>query len=212
MKTPAKEPITWAVGLAVGISYLINPLYLPGMAYGLLLRQAGAPSSEIGAVLVAVLTGFLVLPVGYILVLLKQGRVTEIDVPIRQNRTRPLLFSLGCIVLTTVALGLWAQTATLDVLALSGAYLLNVVVLLIINFYWKISIHLMGIGTLVAVLLWLNEMGLSIGPMAWTGVGVAVLLVMWARLRLKAHSVAQVVVGFLAGMAVTYLGLLWFNG
>ncbi len=208
MKTPAKEPITWAVGLAVGISYLINPLYLPGMAYGLLLRQAGAPSSEIGAVLVAVLTGFLVLPVGYILILLKQGKVTELDVPIRQNRTRPLLFSLGCILLTTAGLAVWGQTATRLVPALSGAYLLNVLVLLGINFYWKISIHLMGIGALVAVLIWLGAQGLRMPEWAWIGLATAVLLVMWARLRLKAHTMAQVTIGFLVGLAVTYVALL----
>lgn len=205
MNTVLAPHTSRTVRLAVAVSYVANPLWLPAIAYGLIGYEAQAPVVEIVGTVGLALLGFLVVPVGYILYLIRKGEVVELDVPIRQHRIRPLLVSFVGITWTLVLIGYWSQTAGPAVWALSGTYLLNLLVLLGITLFWKISIHLLGLGTFLAVLVWLYPTGLP--PGVWVGIAGVVALVMWARVRLKVHTPAQVVAGLAVGILVSACGL-----
>ena len=72
----------------------------------------------------------------------------------------------------------------------------------IINFYWKISAHMVGIGGLCGLLLALSErMDVTlVFPLVLFIAGV----VGFSRLVLNAHTEAQVYVGFLLGFIATF--------
>ncbi len=71
-----------------------------------------------------------------------------------------------------------------------------------INIFWKISIHCVGVGGATALLFPIAGVG-----KAWP-VMLTVLLVGWARLRLGAHTVPQVLAGFTLGAGVS-LAVYW---
>jgi membrane-associated phospholipid phosphatase len=74
----------------------------------------------------------------------------------------------------------------------------------VINFWWKISLHAAGAGALLAIVLFLSvKMN---APLEWYLVAVVIEggLVMSSRLKLNYHNPQQVWVGFLAG----FLGLI----
>lgn len=76
-----------------------------------------------------------------------------------------------------------------------------VIMLTVINFWWKISIHSAGAGTLTALVVvlvlktWI--------PLTWYLLGVVLIggFVLFSRLRLNIHNPQQVWLGFMAGFA-----------
>jgi len=68
----------------------------------------------------------------------------------------------------------------------------------LINFYWKISVHLVGITFFFLVAIWVN-------PKLLPGLTVLIFLVGWARLRLKAHTFLQVFAGVLVTLVVVFV-------
>jgi hypothetical protein len=79
-----------------------------------------------------------------------------------------------------------------------SAFLLSLVVT-ILNFRWKISLHAVGTGALMAVVLYLAYRMYS--PVTWYIVLVSIVtgLVLSSRLQLNAHSPRQVWYGFITG-------------
>lgn len=85
-------------------------------------------------------------------------------------------------------------------MVLGGA--ISIVLVLLINLKWKISIHMLGMGGLVGLLIGLvfrNQV--SILPVIILFIFLSG-LVGFARLRLNAHSPKQVYAGFTLGVAV----------
>ncbi|HNW56266.1 MAG TPA: hypothetical protein PLR88_00440 [Bacteroidales bacterium] len=91
---------------------------------------------------------------------------------------------------------------------LLGAFFISLAVTLI-NFWWKISIHSVGAGALVA-LIFILSLRLD-SSLVWSLISAIIIagLVMSARLRLNTHNPRQVWYGFMLG----YVGLglfVWF--
>lgn len=83
------------------------------------------------------------------------------------------------------------------------------VIVTIINFWWKISLHSIGVGALTALVLILSLKMYS--PLLWYLISVIIIggLVLSSRLKLNSHNPLQVWIGFLTGNLC--LGLfLWF--
>ena len=79
-------------------------------------------------------------------------------------------------------------------------------VITIINFWWKISIHSAGSGVLTALVFILSFRMYS--PLGWYVISVIIIsgMVLSSRLRLNIHNPRQVWIGYLAG----FLGLTLF--
>lgn len=131
-------------------------------------------------------------------ILMRTGRVTgSHHVPDRRQRTLPMAIALVSLLVGNVVLALlgapWPvivfSVITIVVLALIG----------LINLRWKISGHASVVAISAAILLIVS------GPWTlWLSIPVA-LLTGWSRLRLSAHTPAQVLAGFALGSAVTAL-------
>jgi membrane-associated phospholipid phosphatase len=89
-----------------------------------------------------------------------------------------------------------------------ASFFLSVIVT-IINFWWKISLHSVGVGALSALVLILSLKMHS--PLLWYLISIIIIggLVLSSRLKLNSHNPLQVWIGFLTGNVC--LGLfLWF--
>ena len=128
----------------------------------------------------------------------KSGRITALDVPIRNQRLK-LLF-IACIYTFLGFLLLTYFGATPIIRGLMFCYALNTAIVFIITVYWKISIHMVGLGgPLVA--LWLSGFQFPIM------MSITILLVSLARIILKIHTPAQVLAGTILAIVLAYLEL-----
>jgi len=134
-----------------------------------------------------------VIPLGYVLRAVRKGQLTSHHIPEREHRRGPMLFgaaSIGAGLVALLLLG--APREVLALLAAGGAGLL---VYVAVTHWWKMSIHAGVAAGTVATLVVVH------GPLALLGMPLVV-LAGWARVRLSAHTTAQVVVGALVGALI----------
>jgi membrane-associated phospholipid phosphatase len=122
----------------------------------------------------------------------------DLDVPARTERGRPLLFACTSYLIGTAALVV-AHAPLLTTVLMFG-YFAGTLCLFFINLYWKISIHTMGIAGPMTVLIFV---------FGYWGVLLGLLLppVIWSRVYLKKHTVAQAITGAVLGFVLTAVAL-----
>jgi membrane-associated phospholipid phosphatase len=122
----------------------------------------------------------------------------DLDVPARTERGHPLLFACTSYLIGTAALV--AAHAPLLTTVLMFGYFAGTLCLFFINLYWKISIHTMGIAGPTTVLIFV---------FGYWGVLLGLLLppVIWSRVYLKKHTVAQAIMGAVLGFVLTAVAL-----
>ncbi|MDI5941128.1 phosphatase PAP2 family protein [Micromonospora sp. PTRAS2] len=130
------------------------------------------------------------IPFAYIVGGVRRGRLTDHHVGVREQRRTPLLFGLA-----SAAVG-WALLAAFGaprpLLALVAAGVVGLVVAVTVSHWWKMSIHTAVAAGAVVVLV------LTFGPPLLAAVPVPV-LAGWSRVRLRAHTLPQVLIGGTVG-------------
>ena len=125
----------------------------------------------------------------------RRGRFTDMHLSRREER--PVMMAIG-LASVTIGLGLMVLLdAPRELFALVGAMVAGVAVALVVSAFWKISIHTSvtaGSATILALVF--GPWALVLTPL--------VIAVAWARVRLGAHTVSQVLVGAAVGAAVAY--------
>ncbi|MEV4636301.1 phosphoesterase PA-phosphatase [Actinoplanes sp. NPDC049548] len=130
------------------------------------------------------------IPLAYVLRGVRTGRLTNHHIPEREHRRVPLLFGIASV--TAGLLALLLLGAPREVLALLAAGGTGLLVFTLVTHWWKMSIHAgVAAGTAATLTAVYGPAGLLSLPF--------VLLACWARVRLSAHTPAQVVAGALVG-------------
>lgn len=189
--------------LAYGWSALLFPLFIPTymmVAFCVCFSRLMIPLTAgfLRAAIGSTLMYTCLLPMGILLILMALGRVSDLDVTNRKERTMPFLLSMGSLIAWVIAMIRIQMPAFMIASSISTTVLLLVV--MVINIWWKISIHLTCMGSAVAM-AWSMMMYFHTPSIAITCAMLAMaLLLMYARLRLNAHTPMQTVAGFLLGM------------
>lgn len=205
------------VGLVVAsiVSYVVNPLVLPPLVYGLALYHLGAPAEDvaIGAGIGAVFLGFI--PLGHVTWMRIRGDISSLEIRDRSKRTEPFLVVLGAAVAALILVGGLDIVGRPLLAALLGCHLLNTVFLMAITRWWKISVHCASVAGALATLAFVRfhipgtVMDSAILGRVVLGSGlVLVPLLVWARVRSRAHTLEQAVAGMLLGLVAPYVELL----
>jgi len=87
--------------------------------------------------------------------------------------------------------------------------LASVFVAMLISLKWKISLHAIGISGVLGGIYGLFKIHEFVNIPLIIVLIICSGLVMMSRLELKAHTPAQVYVGFLVGFAIVYLSVVW---
>jgi membrane-associated phospholipid phosphatase len=133
------------------------------------------------------------IPLGYVLRGVRRGRYSDHHIAVRQQRRVPLLIAIGSI--TAGVVTLLAVGAPRDVVALLAAGAAGLAATIVVTHWWKISIHAaVAAGTVAVLTAVYGPRALAASPL--------VPLIGWARIRLRAHTTAQVVVGSVLGALV----------
>ena len=173
--TEAFSPAVLAVVVPVVVGARVADPPLLGVAWG---------------ALAALFVG--VLPYLAIRLLMRSGRIRgDHHVPERRERALPIALALVSIVVGLVLLGALGAPAAVTSFGLVTVAV--VVVVGLVNLAWKLSGHAAVVATCAVVVLiaygpW--SLLLSVPVVLWTG---------WSRVRLGAHTPAQVLAGAAAG-------------
>jgi hypothetical protein len=180
--------------LAHLISNVTNPLFVALPTF-LLVALVTAPD-WLHALLwwSIIVSGLSIAPYLFIWHGVRQGRFSDHHVSKREQRFLPLVFGLGCVLITLVLLLLLHATRSL-ILTVVGA-LVAIALATAITTVWKISLHLVGMAGAVTVFCLL--FGLRA---AWLTPLVAI--VAWARWKVGAHTILQALAGTILAVSVT---------
>lgn len=157
--------------------------------------------SGVGWALLAflILTG---LPLAYILIGLRRGWVSDLELSKREERPRFILVSFSSDLMGLLILGLGGAPRLVWLLALIYASL--GMTMFTISNYWKISLHMVGVSGFSTLLIAMFGWG------AWWAL-LSLPLVAWARLQRRKHTPAQLIAGALGGALITGF-VLWVAG
>jgi membrane-associated phospholipid phosphatase len=188
--------------LARLITNILNP-FLAAFVVIILLSFKNAGSTAEAVKWASLSIALSVLPVFVVVVyLVRRKKLDGIFVNPRWQRT-------GIYLLATAlgAIGywlLWYLQAPALLIATFAAGFVAVIIYMGINLFWKISLHMAFIAGAMAILIVVYR-----APAVWTV--LLLLLVAWARVELKQHSLMQVAMGALIAMAIV-VGIFWGYG
>ncbi len=144
----------------------------------------------------------LIIPIAIFILFKKFGKVQDYDASIKEERTT--LYNIGIILCLVGFVFSKLMLYSTQFTSIWVIYVINTTLLIQINKQWKISAHMIGISAPMAALFYFNSI------FAYYLIPIAIILA-WARLRLKMHTVAQIVAGFLFGFLLTLLQLIIFG-
>ena len=193
------------------LSYIFHPLLITTWFTLLLLYTnpfsfAGL-SSEI--VIAVIIINTFMFPAIAILLMRKLGFIEDLEMPDHKQRIIPLV--------ATIIFYVWAYLATrkINFPYMMGVFMMGTLASLfiafVINVFYKISLHMVGIsGVLTAIMLLVF---VSPSDMSYYFIGIILLTgaVATARLYLGAHTLKEVYMGFLVGMIGQIFGLFLFQ-
>lgn len=205
------------IGLVVAtvVSYVVNPLILPPLVYGLALAHVGAQAEDVvtGAGIGAVFLGVIpLLHVGWMRI---RGDIGSLEIRDRSKRTEPFLVVMGAGLAALLLVGGLEIRGQFLLGALLTCHLLNTALLLGITRWWKISVHCASVAGAVGTLAFVRfhvpgaVMDSPIIGRAVLGTGIILVpLLLWARVRSRAHTLEQATAGTVLGLVAPYLELL----
>jgi len=193
------------------ISVLLHPLFMPLYATWILLNSGSYLSFAVSSPMKTVIY-MIVLITTYILpaisswFLYQKGVIKSLEMETRTERSLPL-FSAIVSYIAGLYLLIKLPLPKIFAVMLSGG-LVVLVTAFLINLRWKISLHMLGIGGLMGLLLGFS--GIFHANVLLPVIITALVSGLLASVRLwrNAHSPAQIYIGFLTGFAVQY-GYFW---
>jgi hypothetical protein len=192
------------------ISIIFHPMFMPLLAVHLTLLFLPSLAFHISQDLILIygilIFSTIVLPLVSILWLMRKRKISSLEISNNKERSLPLFKAV-----IWMSIGYYLLQNLLFYTPILKAELLGAILIIllaaIISKYWKISLHLLGIGGVVGIFIALqiihgNFLYLLILFILLSGLlGVV-------RIEQKAHNYAQVYAGFLVGLSVELITLL----
>lgn len=189
------------------ISFIFQPLWMPTTGISIFLLSIGKPVMTNASSWFAIGSTFVftaLLPAIPILMFMRRGDIKDLYISKKEQRTFPYMFALLAYSFWTVFL-LRVLQMPLFIVAMAIGATMSIIIITIINFRWKISAHLSGVGGLAGgVFGYCYVMGTN--PV-WLLIlmFVSVALTALSRLELKAHTPSQTLAGFVLGFLMVFV-------
>ena len=161
--------------------------------------SANAAGLAWAAVVWLIVTG---IPLAYLTLGKRRGWVSDFEMTQRGERPRFIAVSLSSDALALLALNAFGGPHLLRVMVLT--YLCLGAIMFTISSFWKISLHLVGVGGFSTALVFV------FGAPALLAF-LSLPLVAWARWQRRKHTIAQLIAGALAGALITALVFGWLG-
>jgi len=189
------------------ISFVFQPLLMPTFGIFMLVNMDVFSVFSVAWKWIAIGGTFLFTglgPASPILIMMGRGKIKDLYISKKEERTLPYVFSLLSYVFWTYFL--W-QTLhfPLFLVAVGIGSTISILLIILINLKWKISAHLASVGGVVGGVFGISYR-MAINPL-WFFVLVLTIaaLVALSRIELKAHSPEQTLAGFTIGFLAVFL-------
>ncbi|RXQ95103.1 PAP2 family protein [Ancylomarina salipaludis] len=193
------------------ISGLAHPMLMPLYALYLIFHSDTfldfTPFTLVKAIYLIVFITTVLLPISCLPLLKSYSLISSFDLSERRDRMIPLAlavlsYSLGFYLLSKLpGSNIFAR------LQLAGIF--SLLLLLITSYWWKISLHMAGIGGLCALIFTFSvRFSTSLRTMFMMSLLAAGFLA-YSRLKLNRHTSAQIYVGFMFGFIVVFLTFIY---
>ena len=192
------------------ISILLHPMFMPILALHLTLlvlpSLAFTLSQNLLLIYGILIFSTMVLPLISIFWLMQKGKVSSLEMSNHKERSLPLFKTV-----IWMSFGYYLLQNLLFYTPILKAELLGAILIIllaaIISKFWKISLHLLGIGGVVGVFIALQIIHGDFLYLLLLFILLSGLLGV-ARIKQKAHNYAQVYAGFLVGLSVELITIL----
>jgi membrane-associated phospholipid phosphatase len=151
------------------------------------------PLSALGWAFLCILFGTLI-PYLYIFFLFRKNIIDDMHVPNKENRIKPLIVTIVCYILGYFVL--YILEAHIFLRSIFVASIIITVILTAITYFWKISFHTSWV-TFVTITYYV-----LFGKWMLTLL-LLTILVGWARVKIKRHTILQVTLGAAISAIVT---------
>ena len=192
------------------ISIILHPMFMPILALHLTLLVLPSIAFTLSQNLLLIygilIFSTMVLPLISIFWLMQKGKVSSLEMSNHKERSLPLFKTV-----IWMSFGYYLLQNLLFYTPILKAELLGAILIIllaaIISKFWKISLHLLGIGGVVGVFIALQIIHGDFLYLLLLFILLSGLLGV-ARIKQKAHNYAQVYAGFLVGLSVELITLL----
>jgi hypothetical protein len=194
--------------LARMISYVFHPLLVPTYILLLLLNLNSVVSLSLPLSYKLAMAGMVLLttvlfPLFLTWMLFRLKIISSLFMTLKEERVYPVL-AISVFYYLTYYLLRGIHISTLFNYYMLGATLLAIIAL-ILNFSWKISLHMIGIGSFTGLFLGLSlKFGINLNTEIFTGILLAG-IIGFARLKTNSHQPSEVYAGFGLGVGVMSL-------
>ena len=155
-----------------------------------------------------------IVPLVVLLIMKAAGRISDIDISNRRQRTLPMLLIFVCYILAAVYIRAIHAPAWLVLYFISGIVSVIVLGLITVLVKWKISMHGAGAGNLIGMFVAMQRLGVAEHSML--GLITAAILVAGmvgsARIVLRKHTLTQVFAGTTVSALITYFMMMLAAG
>ena len=171
-----------------------------------IVAEAGLVINALGVFYIIVFLSTIAIPLASVLFLKKINLVSSLEMKGHKERSLPLLITA-----ISMTFGYYWLIDILIFFPLLRNEILGAIFLIIVasivSRYWKISLHMLGIGGVVGVLFSLNIWFGNLSNLLIIFILTSGLLG-YARLKEKAHNATQVYLGFLIGFFIEFFCVL----
>jgi len=141
-----------------------------------------------------------VVPYLYIWFLYKKKKINDMHIPEKEDRIKPLV--VACISYIIIFIILYVLEGPLFLKSIFAVIIVSTIILTIITYFWKICLHASGITFMVITFnILFGKWMLLMIPL--------IPLIGWARVRIKKHTVGQVILG--TGITAIVTFLIYYN-
>lgn len=193
------------------ISIILHPIFMPTIAIYLSLKLIPnigfAITNYLSFIYPILILSTIILPLMSVYFLKKKKIISSLEMRNHKERSLPIFITIMWMIYG------YYKLAEIFVLSpiLKSECIGAIIILLtasIISIFWKISLHMLGIGGLVGVLFGLNILFGGIYQIAILSVVISGFLAS-ARITEKAHNEAQIYTGFLIGFLIEFGSVLF---
>jgi membrane-associated phospholipid phosphatase len=176
------------------LSTIFNPFLCATALFVIMAHAYSSSTVRFWELSLAGLFFYALAPVLGVFYLYLSGRISDFDMSDRFERSRAFLTFV--VVDLAAAIALTLVHAAVQLIAVAWGYFFATTIIMIITRWWKISTHAFGItGPFAAMFLLFG-----LAPLPYV---IVVPLVWWARVYLRAHTIAQVLAGATLAVAST---------
>lgn len=194
------------------ISIILHPIFIPVISFYLSIKMVPDLNFTIANyqnyILLILIICTIMLPVLCMLFLIKFDVISSLEMTKNQERPIPLILTSGFLILSlklTEKLLVFTPVLKKE---LVGAIII-ILLASIISKFWKISLHMLGVGGLIGVLVSLQYLYGGLSSMIIYFILIAGITAM-ARIYIKAHNHSQIYVGFIVGFIIECVIILLF--